>query len=182
MIWLLLRLGRSFWILDDVTHHCVRWSRVQQQRPLCGYFRPANCNSHALEPPIKERQYPWMNRWRRIPPEGALLDYYLKEKASSPIQLEIFDSEGKLVRRFASDEVLRKTNPKRRPDFRWSGYVTRKPLLTDAGMHRFVWDLRYALPKGVRRSFLGGQPGPMAGPGNYNREAHREREEQHAAR
>jgi len=53
-----------------------------------------------------------------------VLDYYLKEKASSPIQLEIFDSEGKLVRRFASDEVLRKTNPNDVP-IQWSGYVTR---------------------------------------------------------
>jgi len=99
------------------------------------------------------------------PPEGALLDYYLKEKASSPIQLEIFDSEGKLVRRFASDEVLRKTNPNDVPiQVEW--IRDPKPLLTDAGMHRFVWDLRYALPKGVRRSFWG-PAGPMAGPGNY---------------
>jgi hypothetical protein len=33
-------------------------------------------------------------------------------------------------------------------------------------MHRFVWDLHYALPKGVRRSFSG-PAGPMAVPGNY---------------
>jgi len=41
-----------------------------------------------------------------------------------------------------------------------------KPLLAEAGMHRFVWDLRYALPKGVRRSFWG-PAGPLAVPGNY---------------
>src|SRR5258708_21428359 len=99
------------------------------------------------------------------PPEGASLDYYLKDKASSPIQLEIFDSEGKLVRRFASDEVLSKTNPNDVPiQVEW--IRDPKPLLAEAGMHRFVWDLRYALPKGVRRSYWG-PAGPMAVPGNY---------------
>src|SRR5260370_24416891 len=33
-------------------------------------------------------------------------------------------------------------------------------------MHRFVWDLHYALPKGVRRSFWGPR-GPSAVPGEY---------------
>ena len=33
-------------------------------------------------------------------------------------------------------------------------------------MHRFVWDLHYALPKGVRRSFWG-PAGPTAVPGEY---------------
>jgi hypothetical protein len=99
------------------------------------------------------------------PPEGALLDYYLKDKASSPIQLEIFDSEGKLVRRFASDEVLRKTNPNDVPiQVEW--IRDPKPLLAEAGMHRFVWDLHYAPPKGARR-FRWGPAGPMAVPGNY---------------
>jgi hypothetical protein len=41
-----------------------------------------------------------------------------------------------------------------------------KPLLAEAGMHRFVWDLRYALPKGVRSSYWG-PAGPLAVPGNY---------------
>jgi len=43
------------------------------------------------------------------PPEGAVLDYYLKTSLIA-VQLEIFDSEGKLVRRFASNDELHKTN------------------------------------------------------------------------
>jgi hypothetical protein len=99
------------------------------------------------------------------PPEGAVLDYFLKDRASTPIQLEIFDSEGKLVRRFASDDVLHKTNPNDVPmQMEW--VRDPKPLLAEAGMHRFVWDLRYPLPKGVRSSFWG-PAGPVAVPGNY---------------
>jgi hypothetical protein len=94
-----------------------------------------------------------------------VLDYFLRDKASTPIQLEVFDSEGKLVRRFASDDVLRKTNPNDVPiQVEW--IRDPKPLLAEAGMHRFVWDLHYALPKGVRSSFWG-PAGPLAVPGNY---------------
>src|SRR6266853_5384119 len=99
------------------------------------------------------------------PPEGAVLDYYLKDKASSPVQLEIFDSGGKLVRRFASNDELHNTNPND-VQFQFEWLRDPKPLLAEAGMHRFVWDLRYALPKGVRRSFWG-PAGPLAAPGNY---------------
>jgi hypothetical protein len=83
------------------------------------------------------------------PPDGAVLDFYLKEKAASPIQLEIFNSEGKLVRQFASDDELRKTDPR---DVKYSMEWVRdpQPLSAEAGMHRFVWDLGYAVPKSVR--------------------------------
>jgi hypothetical protein len=99
------------------------------------------------------------------PPEGAVLDYYLRDKPSLPIQLEIFDSEGKLVRRFASDDALFKTNPSDVPiQVEW--IRDPKPLSAEPGMHRFAWDLRYALPKGMRRSFWG-PAAPLAAPGNY---------------
>jgi hypothetical protein len=99
------------------------------------------------------------------PPEGAVLDYFLKDKARLPIQLEIFDSEGKVVRQFASDEVLRKTNPNDVPiQVEW--IRDPKPLIAEAGMHRFVWDLHYLPPKTTRRSFRGAV-GPLAVPGEY---------------
>jgi hypothetical protein len=60
---------------------------------------------------------------------------------------------------------LRKTNPNDVPiQVEW--IRDPKPLLAEAGMHRFVWDLHYALPKGVRSSFWG-PAGPLAVPGNY---------------
>jgi hypothetical protein len=94
-----------------------------------------------------------------------VLDYFLKDKPATAIQMEIFDSEGKLVRRFASDDVLHKTNPNEVPiQVEW--IRDPKPLLAEAGMHRFVWDLRYAAPKVVRRSARG-PGGPLAVPGIY---------------
>ena len=154
--------GRSFWILDDVTplrqiDSHVAASDTWLFRPQTATrMRPASDQGTPV--PMDEALAP-------NPPEGSVLDYYLKEKAASSIQLEVFDSEGKLVQRFASNDELHKTNPND-VQFQFDWLRDRKPLLAEAGMHRFVWDLRYALPKGVRRSFWG-PAGPLAVPGNY---------------
>jgi hypothetical protein len=89
----------------------------------------------------------------------------LKEKSAAPIQLEILDSEGRLVRRFASDDEVRKVNPDDLP-FPASWAQSPPPPSTEAGMHRFVWDLRYAAPSSPRRAFRGAS-GPWGLPGNY---------------
>jgi hypothetical protein len=154
--------GRSFWILDDMTP--LRQMDSQVAAADVWLFRPQTAirmrpgSDQGTPVPMDEPLF-------ANPPEGAMLDYFLSDKTAAPIQLEIFDSEGKLVRTFASDEVLRKTNPNDVPmQMEWVGDP--KPLPADAGMHRFVWDLRYALPKSVHSSFR--RPaGPLAVPGKY---------------
>jgi hypothetical protein len=154
--------GRSFWILDDVT----------PLRQLDSHV--ATADTWLFRPQAAIRMRPGSDQGTPVPmdeplapnpPEGAVLDYFLKYRASSPVQLEIFDSEGKLVRRFASNDELHKTNPND-VQFQVEWLRDPKPLLAEAGMHRFVWNLRYALPKGVRSSFWG-PAGPLAVPGNY---------------
>jgi photosystem II stability/assembly factor-like uncharacterized protein len=154
--------GRSFWILDDVTP--LRQMDARVAAADTWLFRPET--AIRMRPGSDQgTPVPMDESLAGNPPEGAVLDYYLREKASSPIQLEILDSEGKLVRRFASNDVLPKTNPSDVPiQVEW--IRDPKPLLAEAGMHRFVWDLRYALPKGVHGSFWG-PAGPMAVPGEY---------------
>ena len=154
--------GRSFWILDDVTplrqidSHVAAADAWLFRPQTATRMRPASDQGTPV--PMDEALAP-------NPPEGSVLDYYLKDKAASPIQLEVFDTEGKLVRRFASNDELHKTNPND-VQFQFDWLRDPKPLLAEAGMHRFVWDLRYPLPKGVRRSFWG-PAGPLAVPGNY---------------
>jgi hypothetical protein len=93
------------------------------------------------------------------------LDYYLKQRPAGPIQLEIFDSEGKLVRRFASDEVLPHRDP-RELNYPAIWLKEPQPLSAEAGMHRFVWDLRYP-EQGRSRAPRGESTGIIALPGNY---------------
>jgi hypothetical protein len=69
------------------------------------------------------------------------------------------------VRRFSSDDKFPKTNPADVP-FPIDWVHEPEPLAAGAGMHRFVWDLRYALPQGVRDSRSGPQT-VFALPGSY---------------
>ncbi len=99
------------------------------------------------------------------PPDGAVLDYYLKDEPSTTVQLEIFDSAGALVRRYASDDVLPKTKAE---DMQFPMYWVHdpEPLSAAAGAHRFVWDLHYAFPPAVHTSFYGPKA-PLALPDKY---------------
>jgi photosystem II stability/assembly factor-like uncharacterized protein len=154
--------GRAFWILDDVTPLRQMDSRV------------AAADTWLFRPQTAVRMRPGSDQGTPVPmdeslasnpADGAVLDYYLKDRTSSPVQLEILDPEGKLIRRFASDDVLHKTNPNDVPlQVEW--IRDPKPLLAEPGMHRFVWDLHYPLPKGVRTTDWG-PAGPLAVPGNY---------------
>jgi photosystem II stability/assembly factor-like uncharacterized protein len=154
--------GRSFWILDDATP--LREMSAQVSAADLWLFKPAT--AYRVRPGSDEgTPVPMDEPLAENPPHGAAVDYWLKEKAKGPLELEIFDAEGALVRRFSSDDLLPKTNPKDLPiAMEWVRPAA--PLSAEAGMHRFVWDLHYALPKGVRRSFYG-PVGVWTLPGNY---------------
>ena len=100
------------------------------------------------------------------PPSGAILDYYLKGASPTPVAIEILDGKGETVRRFASDDNPRPPDLARTvitPDW----VPASPPPPAAAGLHRFVWDLRYAPPKGIPASPFGGAAGLWAPPGRY---------------
>ncbi len=153
--------GRSFWILDDVTP----LRQIDAQVAAAGIW--------LFHPQTAIRVRPGGDQGTPVPldeplaenPPAAILDYYLQQKPKAPVQLEIYNSEGALVRRFASDDQPAKTNPHEVPiSMDW--VHDEVPLSAEPGMHRFVWDLHYPLPKGLHRS-LYGPSGPWALPGNY---------------
>jgi hypothetical protein len=154
--------GRAFWILDDVTP--LRQMSTRLAASDVWLFRPAS--ALRVRPGADQgTPVPHDEPLAENPPTGAVIDYYLKEKAKSPVRLEIYDQDGKLVRRFSSDDQLRKTNPDDVPlAAEWIHDPA--PLSADGGAHRFVWDLRYPLPKGIRSSFRA-PAGPWALPGKY---------------
>jgi photosystem II stability/assembly factor-like uncharacterized protein len=154
--------GRSFWVLDDVTPLRQWSSKVTSAEawlfePEAAYrVRPGSDEGTPI--PFDEPQ-------AENPPTGAVLDYYLKEKQTEAVQLEIFDAAGKSVRRFASTDEAPKTNPDEL-DIPMYWVHDAEPLSAEAGTHRFVWDLRYAFAGPRRRSRRGGG-GPIAVPGRY---------------
>jgi hypothetical protein len=80
------------------------------------------------------------------PPDGATLDYWLASDSASPVILEILDSRGDLVRRYASNEPPSSPDLARivtTPDW----VTSERPIAATAGWHRAVWKLHYAAPR-----------------------------------
>ncbi len=79
------------------------------------------------------------------PPDGAIIDYYLPHAASGAVTLEIFDSAGKLVRRYASTDKPEFDVNELEATLGVPTYWVRAPrvLSAESGMHRWVWDIHY---------------------------------------
>jgi photosystem II stability/assembly factor-like uncharacterized protein len=141
--------GRSFWILDDITPLRQISAEVASAEaflfaPQVAYRVKRNANTDTPLPPEEPAG--------QNPPDGAIINYYLKAAAVAPVTLEILDSNGKLVRRYASDDEPEAVNEKEQ---NIPTYWIRPPqrLATDAGMQRFVWDLHYPPPPAERRTY-----------------------------
>jgi photosystem II stability/assembly factor-like uncharacterized protein len=164
--------GRSFWILDDITplrqlNPEVAAAEVFLFHPQTTYRVRWNLNTDTPLPPEEPAG--------RNPPDGAIIDYFLKSKASGPVTLEILDAKNNPVRRFASTD---KPEPVRDEELDIPTYWIRPtPILSaEAGAHRFVWDLHYPSPEGANRSYpisaiyrdTPSEPrGPWVLPGHY---------------
>jgi len=166
--------GRSFWILDDITP-------LREVANLTGVagahlFQPANAlrirrdtNTDTPPPPDEPAA--------ANPPDGAVIDYYLAHSATTPVTLEILDARGQLVRKFSSTdkpEITEEELRKQLIPLYWPRPF--HALSSEAGMHRWVWDLHYVSPDSARREYPiaaipGDTPalplGPTALPGTY---------------
>ncbi|HTG28476.1 MAG TPA: hypothetical protein VK818_09670 [Methylomirabilota bacterium] len=154
--------GRSFWILDDIAP--LRQITAEMAQSASWLFQPST--AYRVRPGTDQgTPVPFDEPHADNPPDGAVLDYYLKDTQSTAVQLEIFDSAGVLVRRYASGDVLPKTKPE---DMQFPMYWVHdpEPLSATTGAHRFVWDLHYAFPADVHSSFYG-PTAPLALPGKY---------------
>ncbi len=163
--------GRAFWILDDLT-------------PLRQIDRAVSTSTAFLFKPEKALRVRLdMNQDTPLPPEmpagqnppnGAIVDYYLKSAPSEDITLGIYDSAGKLVRLYSTKpEETAAEPPPNVPEY-WVGHP--EPLTRNNGQNRFVWDLRYAPPPVLRHEYpisalyqsTPGLPlGAMVTPGKY---------------
>jgi photosystem II stability/assembly factor-like uncharacterized protein len=154
--------GRSLWILDDVAP--LRQITAEIVQKSAWLFEPAT--AYRVRPGSDQgTPVPFDEPLADNPPTGAVLDYFLKDTTGAPLQLEIFDPAGALVRRFSSNDVLPKTKAEEM-EFPIYWVHDAQPISSKAGMHRFVWDLHYAFPDDIHHSFFG-PSAPTALPGNY---------------
>jgi hypothetical protein len=129
--------GRSFWILDDIA--CLRQMSPEAARQDALLYKPSpavrvrwDMNPDTPVPPDEPAG--------QNPPDGAVVDYYLKADAAGPVTLEILDAAGKVVRHYSSTDTMYTI-----PDVNIPLYWIRpQPILSGkTGPHRFVWDLHY---------------------------------------
>ena len=165
--------GRSIWILDDISPlrqvNAIRKTQAALLQPAPAY-RVAR--STWTDTPIPLDEPLGAN-----PPAGAIIDYFLPRDAHGVVTLEVLDGKGELVRRFRSDDPPDMTEEELARELIPSDWIAvPRTLSKTAGMHRWVWDLRYPAPTSTTRGFpisavphaTPRQPlGPTAVPGTY---------------
>jgi hypothetical protein len=173
--------GRSFWILDDITPlHQINDELSQASahlfRPRSTYRRWLPWGVNLFRGPGKnytvslgsavtfyDRKSTEGEEMRKIldggenPPYGVLIFYYLKDKPEDEITLTLLDQQGTVIKTF-SNKTAEESDPTLPKEER--------RLPAEAGMNRFVWNMRYpdaTKVPGVRLSWPVGRAGELPG-------------------
>jgi photosystem II stability/assembly factor-like uncharacterized protein len=129
--------GRGFWVLDNITP----LRQLDPGKNATALLAPQtalrvrwNTNPDTPLPPDEPAG--------ENPPDGAMIDYFLGDDVSGAVTLEIKDGQGRLVRRYASDDVPVRPEVK---EMRIPEYWVRPAQILSAapGWHRFLWDLHW---------------------------------------
>ena len=147
--------GRSIWIFDDLTP-------VREWSP-----RVASEAAHLFAPvdTIRWRYHggPREKNSGANPQQGAIVNFWLKEKPEGEVTLEVIDSRNRVVRTLSS------TAPEP-----WRHYEDedepKAALKAEAGLQRAVWDLQWegaSLIRDARLDYGDPTEGPLAVPGVY---------------
>jgi photosystem II stability/assembly factor-like uncharacterized protein len=144
--------GRSFWILDNIT----------PLRQLSPEFATGKDSAHLFAPQITYRVRRNNNTDTPLPPEepagqnppdGAMIDYWMKAGTSDPVTIEIIEaSSSKVVRHFSSADKPEPVNAK---ELNVPTYWVRPARVPSnaPGMHRFIWDLHYPEPEVLEHEY-----------------------------
>ena len=157
-------MGRSFWIIDDLTplrrigDRDMTMTAAGASIPIAEIVAPrtqARFRYSAVGgiagAPAGDFSVP------QYPPMSLALDYYLPSSAPRDLKLEITDASGRVVRVVQpAGAQAAPTAPAMRAPRRGAGGAS--VLTTKMGHNRFLWDYRWSTDGGVP---------PMAAPGRY---------------
>ena len=152
--------GRSFWILDDLSplrqfSDSVAKEDIHLYTPSTAY-RMHNPEERGDKPVLLGQN----------PPPGAVIYYYVKAEPKDETTIEILDPSGSVVRKYSSKKTDEPDEPPT-PDEK----KPEKQIKVEAGLNRFIWDLRYAeashVPDYYLYEYKAGSDGPLAVPGKY---------------
>jgi photosystem II stability/assembly factor-like uncharacterized protein len=152
--------GRSFWLLDDLAP--LRQFTDDVAKQDVHLYSPAT--AYRMQNPEEAPPKPILVG--QNPPAGAVIDFFVKAQPKGETTIEILDGQGQVIRKYSSlrDEV---PDEPLDPDDK----KPEKEIKVEAGLNRFVWNLRYESANRVPGYYLweykGGARGPLALPGSY---------------
>ncbi|HXG96963.1 MAG TPA: hypothetical protein VNJ06_07615 [Gemmatimonadales bacterium] len=147
--------GRGFWILDDLSP--IR--QLASARSAATYLVKPNTAVRVRFGTNEPTPWPPELPAAENPPNGAIIDYALGRDAETPVKLEIVDASGRVIRSYSSADSVIEPDPAADPaaytlvcqknpsapdcglPLYWPAPQQR--LSTRAGLHRFMWDMRY---------------------------------------
>lgn len=152
-------MGRSFWMLDDLSSVDEIGAAVAGNSPQL--FKPRTTFRYRYRS-TSSRSVPY------YPSAAVILDYYLPETPNADITLKVTDDMGNHVRTLTSKAPKRggdNNAPTPMANIRPQD-TPKGDLDKTAGVHRFRWDMRHegAWDKNASRSLRGG---PMVAPGTF---------------
>jgi hypothetical protein len=147
--------GRGFWIIDDISS--LRQLSDAVRAGDAYLFKPSD-TINFIEgtdngTPLQKDEPQADN-----PPNGALIDYYLRKTATTPVTIEIADASGAVVQTFSSDPGAQRPPAGRGGGAPQATGIPRvsplwqtppQPLATSAGMHRVAWNPLRQRPRGT---------------------------------
>jgi photosystem II stability/assembly factor-like uncharacterized protein len=158
--------GRAFWALDDLP--MLYQSRGFDTSSAVKLFQPKDTYRFG-----GGRGFGGGGRGAGLavgenPPGGAQVAFWLKDRPQGEVTLEFLDSAGKSINKFSNKEVPR---PEGGADSEENPFRGAPParLMTNAGLNRYTWNLRYADATTFPGMILwaGSTTGPRIAPGKY---------------
>lgn len=157
-------MGRSFWVLDNIT--TLRQDAFRSQGDAARLFQPPTT--------IRFRQT-FLNRDADAVPQypvpAVAIDYYLPDGEGTDLTLEILAADGSVVNAYrhdpGADEDDAEAEVIEDMGLNQTIYLAEESLTANPGMNRFRWDMRHqgAWHKDEDRRY---KNGPLAGPGRYS--------------
>lgn len=149
--------GRAFWVLDDLS--VVRQAATSVAGKGLFVFTPSTA--------VLKENAGWGGFFEADnPEEGVVFYYYLDADEEQPLNIDIFDDSGKLIRNYSSEEGdfercrLQNMDPR-------SPFELEYPAV-EKGLNKWVWDMRHNPVHCTEDAYLfGGFSGPRVAPGHY---------------
>ncbi|HUN74625.1 MAG TPA: hypothetical protein VMU40_08930 [Steroidobacteraceae bacterium] len=153
--------GRGFWIMDDISS-LRQMTSVQSGEVRL--FKPATA-IRVRAGGFRGTPMPKDEPLAANPPDGAIIDYLLPANLDGAVTVTILDSQDQVVRRFSSADPVKPPDPSKL-EFAPEWVAPAVSVSKLPGMHRLVWNLRYAGPDTASGGEARG--GVWAAPGTYS--------------